>query len=356
VARQGQREAIRRHIVQAVGKHPGDIAAAISDRFDITRQAANYHLAQLVSEGVLAREGRTRSVRYRLLVVESKQTFPIRRDVEEHRLWSAFAEPLLRDCLVNVLEICQYGFTEMVNNVIDHSESKTVHLAVRKSPDSVSLHIQDSGVGIFNKIRSAFGLDSPREAVFELSKGKLTTDPERHTGEGIFFTSRMFEHFSILSGELSLRHDRRTEGRSDDWLSEDREKAVSGTIVTLTIDAASWRTSTEVFDHYATPQDDYAFSKTCVIIKLAEQIDGPLISRSQAKRVVARLHRFKEVVFDFTGVASIGPAFADEIFRVYARAHPAVRLVPIQTSEQVNKMIERAKSLENRPDTEMGGS
>ena len=32
--------------------------------------------------------------------------------------------------------------------------------------------------------------------------GKLTTDPHRHTGEGIFFTSRAFDCFEIRSGEL----------------------------------------------------------------------------------------------------------------------------------------------------------
>jgi len=33
-----------------------------------------------------------------------------------------------------------------------------------------------------------------------LAKGKLTTDPKRHSGEGIFFSSRMFDEFDILSG------------------------------------------------------------------------------------------------------------------------------------------------------------
>ena len=34
--------------------------------------------------------------------------------------------------------------------------------------------------------------------VWELPKsGKLTTDPDNHTGEGIFFTSRVFDEFEI---------------------------------------------------------------------------------------------------------------------------------------------------------------
>ena len=36
-----------------------------------------------------------------------------------------------------------------------------------------------------------------RHAILELSKDQLTTDPARHTGDGIFFTSRMFDSFDL---------------------------------------------------------------------------------------------------------------------------------------------------------------
>lgn len=46
------------------------------------------------------------------------------------------------------------------------------------------------------------GLDLPSHAILELSKGKFTSDPARHSGEGIFFTSRMCDKFEILSKGL----------------------------------------------------------------------------------------------------------------------------------------------------------
>jgi hypothetical protein len=67
-----------------------------------------------------------------------------------------------------------------------------------------------------------------------------------------------------------------------------------------------------------------------------------LISRSEAKRILARVESFEEAIFDFSGVESIGQAFADEIFRVFATAHPAVKLTPIHANEEVNRMIRRA--------------
>jgi hypothetical protein len=40
----------------------------------------------------------------------------------------------------------------------------------------------------------------------------------------------------------------------------------------------------------------------------------------------------------------VGPAFADEIFRVYKNQHPQVALIPINAAAEVHKMINRAKA------------
>jgi hypothetical protein len=69
-----------------------------------------------------------------------------------------------------------------------------------------------------------------------------------------------------------------------------------------------------------------------------------LIARSQAKRLLVRFDSFKEVVFDFKDVKSIGPAFADEIFRVFHQQHPQIRLMWLNANAEVEKMIRRALS------------
>ena len=53
-------------------------------------------------------------------------------------------------------------------------------------------------------------------------------------------------------------------------------------------------------------------------------------------------------MLDFEGVAEVGPAFADELLRVFAAAHPAVRLVPINMSQAVARMVRRAISAGER--------
>ena len=44
-------------------------------------------------------------------------------------------------------------------------------------------------------------------------------------------------------------------------------------------------------------------------------------------------------------MASVGQAFADEIFRVFANEHPGVELIAIHAQPEVQQMIRRAEVL-----------
>jgi hypothetical protein len=87
-----------------------------------------------------------------------------------------------------------------------------------------------------------------------------------------------------------------------------------------------------------------AFNKTVVPVQLAQYGNDKLISRSQAKRVLARVDLFKKVILDFKDVPTIGRAFSDEIFRVFTLEHPGIELIPIHANSEVERMILRAKT------------
>ena len=222
----------------------------------------------------------------------------------------------------------------MFNNVIDHSEGMAALVGVRRSSFHVEITVKDDGIGIFRKIRRDFGLDDERQAILELSKGKLTSDPARHTGEGIFFTSRMFDRFAILSGRNFFSHT----VEHDDWLLDVEED--TGTLIIMATRLVTDRTAQKVFEEYATI-DHPGFYKTHVPVALAQYGDENLVSRSQAKRVLARTDKFTEVVLDFKGVTEVGQAFVDEIFRVFRQSHPDVHLFPVNTNENIDWMIRR---------------
>jgi hypothetical protein len=89
---------------------------------------------------------------------------------------------------------------------------------------------------------------------------------------------------------------------------------------------------------------DDTFDNTVVPLRLAQDQGEQLVTRSQAKRVASRFEQFKSVELDFAGVSEIGQAFADELFRVFARAHPEIRITPINTEPAVARMIRRVVS------------
>jgi anti-sigma regulatory factor (Ser/Thr protein kinase) len=331
---------IREFLIHNVEAHPSDIAKVAAKRFGVSRQAVNRHLRALVAEGILLAQGHTRGRSYALVEHEVAYNFTLSPNLEEDKIWRDVAAPALVDIRDNVLSICQHGFTEMVNNAIDHSEGSTLRIRVIRNAANVELWVMDDGVGIFKKIKAAFGLDDERHAILELAKGKLTTDPAHHTGEGIFFTSRMFDMYRIASGDLFFCHT----PIDGDWLLDSAKMMEKGTLISMKISTASERTTREIFDRYASAESAYGFTRTHIPVSLAQYGDDNLISRSQAKRLLVRFERFKEVILDFRGVSMIGQAFADEIFRVFQESHPDVHLRWTYTNEDVEKMIRRART------------
>lgn len=332
-------EEIRRYILENIEKHPSDITKVTSEKFEITRQAVNKHLQKLSSEGALNDSGATRNHAYKLApLVKWGQTYAVIPDLSESDVWAKDIKLVLGPQPENVTDIWQYGFTEMFNNAKDHAGSSKIIVAIEKTAILSEIIIIDFGVGIFKKIQQAMNLLDERHSLLELAKGKFTTDPARHTGEGIFFTSRMFDSFSIRAGGLYFSH---VAGTEEDGLLETQPG--EGTAVFMKLSNHTSRTVKEIFDAYVSG-DDYGFTKTVVPVKLAQYGDDKLVSRSQAKRVLARVELFKTVMFDFVGLDTIGQSFADEIFRVFPLSHPETQLFPVNMSEGVRQMVERARS------------
>ncbi len=332
-------EEIRQFILDHVGQHPNDIAHLVAATFGISRQAVNKHIQHLVEQKALFVSGTTRSRHYFLQPLEKWQhTYDLKEQLEEHLVWQHDIEQKLGPLPKNALDIWHYGFTEMLNNVIDHSAGEKVDIFLERTATSVEIIIRDDGEGIFKKIQRELALVDERQALLELAKGKLTTDPDHHSGEGIFFSSRLFDTFCIMSGTILFDHQH---GQENDWL-DDVGLPIPGTTVAMRLNNTTTRTAKQVFDEFS--DENYSFSKTVVPVRLAQYGHETLISRSQAKRVLARIERFKIVVFDFEGVETIGQAFADEVFRVFKKQHPDVELHHINVCKEVGQMISRAEN------------
>jgi anti-sigma regulatory factor (Ser/Thr protein kinase) len=342
VPRPDRSEAIETALLGAVDAHAHDLVPHVAREMALSRAAVAARARALVEAGYLAKDGTTRPV-YRRGVNRRGIYEYTRTGLAEDQVWLRDARPLLESLPRNVLDIAHHGLTEMVNNAIDHSEGARVQVAIDLDGERLAMMVADDGVGIFRKITRALSLPDERLALLELSKGKLTTDPRRHSGEGVFFTSRMFDRFQIASGELVFDHDH---ADSADLLYHlDPDDVRTGTTVLMEIGVDATRTDTEVFEAFSSGPDEYAFAKTVVPVRLARIGDENLVSRSQAKRLLQRVDRFRHVVFDFESVERIGQAFADEIFRVFALANPHVELVAQHATPGIQQMIRRAEVL-----------
>lgn len=329
---------IRRRALALIATDGRGVARRLAAEFRLSRQAVNGHLQVLVRQGLVEAEGSTRARVYRLATLREETRSYQREGLREDVVWQEVFAPVVANLVENVRDIWRYGVTEMVNNAIDHSGSTRVHVGVRRNAVYTDGWVADDGEGIFLKIQRAFGLYDAREAILELAKGKLTTDPVHHSGEGIFFSSWVFDAFDIRSGKLHFMHD----GDELDVLTE-RPADAPGTLVLMRLDNHSRRTVRSVFDTFAAPED-YTFAKTIVPVRLAQYEGEKLVSRSQAKRLYQRFERFRHVTLDFEGVIEIGQAFADELFRVFVAAHPGVLLAPTNMNAAVAGMIKRAQA------------
>ncbi len=330
---------IRDFIIEHVDHHPRGIVPLTVDQLGVPRATVNRYVSRLVKDGILEAQGATRARFYKLRNLQTNSFhIEIHENLAEDIILRDTIVPLLEGLPENIVDILWVGGSEMINNVLDHSCAKNLNIEFGRTAANIWLRISDDGVGVFEKIRKECNLIDVRHALLELSKGKLTTSPRNHSGEGIFFTSRMFSTFVLDSRGLVFV---RVMEASDSWLFED-DKAddfFEGTSIKMVIGLNAMHTSKEIYDRFEDDEDPAGFSKTHVPVRLAKYPNEQLVSRSQAKRVLARFENFSEVMLDFEGVPKIGQAFADEIFRVFANRHPEVKIIPIGMQPDVRKMI-----------------
>lgn len=324
-------------IIEAV-RAGGPVAQRAVERTGLTRVTISRRLARLVERGFVVRKGAgtrpTYSAGDKLWWQKRWERQALATD-GEGEIWLAHLAPIVTALPPNVRNIVHIGFTEMLNNAIDHAQATHISCSLLADAEVVQIAVVDDGVGIFRRIADHLKLPDRRLAILELAKGKFTTAAEGHSGMGVFVCSRMFDRFTIHSDGLVFTHDH---DFTFDWLDAGHQDA--GTTVLMEIARHSPRTSTSVYDRYFDPDQSGpdAFLITEVPLRLAA-LGSDLVSRSQGKWVTARIDQFRRAILDFEGVTGVGQGFVDEVFRVFALAHPQVDLVAMNMSDEVARVV-----------------
>lgn len=331
-------------LILAKIKEDGQVKSSeIVKRTGFSRTYVNRFFNELKNEGQIFALGRTRSVVY--ILPDQESLDKARRGIvhfnkiyqnsnlDEEAVWQEINKNtgVFLDLKENVAGVLHYAFTEMVNNAIDHSKSATVTVSAHRWAKSVFFLVSDKGVGVFKSIQTKFGLPDITAAIEHLLKGKQTTDPKRHTGQGLFFTSKMADSFSLRSQNKCFKFVKKF---NDYFISDDLLGV--GTVVMFSIDPDSEIDAAKIFAEYT--NSEFEFDKTKVIVKLYKNKEG-LVSRSEARRILFGLDKFERIVLDFKEVDVVGQGFADEIFRVWQNRFPNKEITYINAVANVENMI-----------------
>ncbi|OHA81943.1 MAG: hypothetical protein A2675_02125 [Candidatus Yonathbacteria bacterium RIFCSPHIGHO2_01_FULL_51_10] len=323
-----------------------------AEAFGVSRQYMSRVLAELVEQKALIKIGSTRSAIYVLeeFLDRHPELAPHRYakrlmnvGLEEHKVLEELERrfPPFNKLPENIKSIFTFAFSEMLNNAIEHSESKVIHIAVSIENDTLTFVVDDFGIGVYRNIMKKRGLKSELEAIQDLLKGKITTAPKLHSGEGIFFTSKAGDEFILDSYGYKFIANNTI---PDIFVKKTRGQK-QGTKVTFRVSIKNTSHLNDVFKKYInqTEDSDYGFDKTEIRVRLYI-VGGVYISRSQARRVLTGLEKFKIIVMDYDRVPMVGQAFADEVYRVFARKHPEIKIEDINMNDAVKFMVERARN------------
>ena len=331
-----KRDAIKLYILEKISEKAPDYIQKSAAAFETSPNTIYRYLRELEKDGLICRSGRMYSLTdqndfYQLKLSEMEGT-------SEDTIFSEYVAPYVSGYEKNVFQIWYYCFSEMMNNVIDHANAENTFIYISRNYAATTVVLSDDGIGIFNKIKDYYRFSSLEDAVTELFKGKLTTDSVHHSGEGIFFSSRMMDVFAAISGGKLFSHTEFNEVMEDLSVFPELNSLESlrqGTTVLMKLSNRTKKTTKEIFDQYA--DADGGFTRTSIPIRNIFPVYP--VSRSQAKRLTNRLESFKEVQLDFEGVEEIGQGFAHELFVVFRREHPGILLIPYHTNATVQRMI-----------------
>lgn len=310
----------------------------IQEKFDISRAMSARYIKKLLAEGNVLKKGRTNGAYYIYGGVNPISPLGVSFSVivegaSEDVIYNDIAEVMnfKRRLNVNAVEIAQYIITEMINNVLEHSDADKFNVEVNIDAYKLCVVIKDFGIGIFNRLMEDYKLDAIEQAILMLIKGKTTTKPEGHSGEGIFFSMRASDLFIIRSERSIIKY-------STEDIIVGKERRSRGTAIKFCISINTRRKLKEVFDRYAGEDFDFKFDKTSVRVSIVNR-EKRLVSRSEAKRIYAGLDKFSHIELDFKGVISIGQGFAHEIFNVFVANHPGISISVKNANPAVKAMI-----------------
>ncbi len=326
---------IKHFILERIGLGDPALIQRVVSAYDISDKTVYRYIKELEQNGCIIRKGRRLSLFTTVhnVNLNMKEALKSGEDI----IFRDRILPILSDLPKKIINIWEYMITGLLNNIFEHSEADTINIELQKSPVKTKVLIKDNGIGIFNKLRKYYKLQNFEDVILELYKGTLTTDPDTHSGDGLFFISRLPDDFAIISSGkfFSYQNISKILPEIEELSSITGKQNFAGTAIYLSLSAASKKDTAEILSSYSGEYGNL-FSTS---IPLGNIYAAAPVSRSQAKRLSSCFKNFSEVMLDFEGLNFIGQSFAHELFTVYAQSHPETKLIPVNISDDIRLML-----------------
>lgn len=336
-----KRREIKNYLLRKIDEDDASLIGKTADAFGISATSVKRYIdAELAESHILRDDKRACGYSLRARTGDFSYDLAALKEREDSVIYDDIL-PML-DVNENAGRIWRYTLPEMLNNAIEHSRGSNVSVRAELNHLYSRICITDDGIGIFRNIIEAlkkYGYKDPKidDAVAELYKGKFTSIPERHTGEGIFFTMRLLDKLAVVSGGTMIRSGYTGDASTvkSHLPAYAMKLSEKGTVVIMQLENDTKRDSGEVFNTYADVDEGFIVTRIPVFEAC---LDRDPVARSQARRICLRLDSFKEAILDFAKVEIIGQGFADEVFRVYAAQHPDLAIKPVNMNAEVQRM------------------
>ena len=338
---ESKRQKIKDHILRKIDADKKEFIALISNEYGISVTSVKRYIESEIENAHIIRDT-YRTCGYSLAFTGRELRYDI-KSIAEREDSILFSEILpLINAGDKAMEIWNYVLPEILSNAVNHSGGSTVSIYVRSNYLYTRVTVADNGVGIFSKVREAmksFGHRDPSidDAVAELYKGKFTSEPDKYVGDGIFYSMHLLDKFAAISEGNVIRAGFEEEPSylRSHLLGYAMRPTDNGTVIVMQLENDTQRDASDVFDKYSSGEDGLLRTNIPVFEACADR--NP-ITRSQAKRLCARLDMFDEVILDFEKSMIMGQGFADEVFRVFHNNHPQVVVMPVGMNPVVKRM------------------
>ena len=159
-----KKNSIKQYLLEKITSNDSSPTKTVAETCNINLSTVHSYIKELISDNIIRKIKRGQ---YEL--VSQNYTYTLSRkngDLQDDMYALAHClSPHISHLAQNVQDIWSYVFSEMINNVMDHSAAEIAKIIIIQDYLKTEVVIFDNGVGIFEKIKDHFNFNTLDDAI-----------------------------------------------------------------------------------------------------------------------------------------------------------------------------------------------